>query len=386
MLLVALPILVFQLTNSTLQTSYAFLFELGPAVLLGPLGGVVADRWDRRRLLVGIAVAQAVALLPLLAVHTRVDLPILYGVIAVEAGLLTVFTPAKSAWLPVLVPRDGLVSANSLVGLNQNLGRLVGGPVGGLLLVLSGLRVIVLVDAFTFVVAAVLISGIASKVRSDTAPDPRSSPLNSSKTSGVHRILTGLVIAMLGGIAQGVFVVLFVVWVARELGGDAADIGLLRGVQAVGALAVGVMLATIRRAPRPGVLIAAGALSFGALMLLIWNAPAFTLALPVYVVLFVVVGAPAVAMITGLISLLQQETADRVRGRVFGIFGAVYDGSSAAGMLAAGLLGDRLGVMPILNVQAVLYLLAGLAALALVRNRSAPRVEDLIPEGDVVRA
>jgi hypothetical protein len=202
----------------------------------------------------------------------------------------------------------------------------------------------------------------------------------------MRRILTGLVIAMLGGAAQGVFVVLFLVWVARELHGDAADIGLLRGVQAIGAIAVGLILATIRHAPSPGRLIAAGALSFGVLMLLIWNGPAFTSALPVYVALFIVVGAPAVLMITGLISLLQQETADRVRGRVFGIFGAVYDGSSGVGMLAAGVLGDRLGVVPILNVQAGLYVMAGLAAALLLRGRSAPPVADPIPEGDVVRA
>jgi MFS family permease len=123
LLLVSLPILVYQLTGSTLRTSFAFLVELAPAVLLGPVAGYLADRLDRRRLLVGVSLAQAVTLLPLLSVDGPADLPVLYAVIAVEAALLTVFTPAKNALLPTLVPRDGLVSANSLVGLNQNLGR-----------------------------------------------------------------------------------------------------------------------------------------------------------------------------------------------------------------------------------------------------------------------
>ena len=82
LLLVSLPILVFELTGSTLQTSVAFLVELAPAVLLGPFAGYLADRLDRRRLLVTVTVVQAVALLPLLAVHDRGDLPILYAVVA----------------------------------------------------------------------------------------------------------------------------------------------------------------------------------------------------------------------------------------------------------------------------------------------------------------
>jgi hypothetical protein len=80
-------------------------------------------------------------------------------------------------------------------------------------------------------------------------------------------------------------------------------------------------------------------------------------------------------MITGLVSLLRQATTDHTRGRVFGVFGAVYDGSSGAGMLAAGLLGDQIGIMPMLNLQAVLYLAAGAAALLLLRNRATHRTQ-----------
>src|SRR5262249_33451797 len=83
LLLVSLPILVYELTGSALRTSFAFLIELVPAVLLAPVSGYLADRWNRRRLLVTVALAQAVALLPLLTVHDRRDLPVLYAVIAV---------------------------------------------------------------------------------------------------------------------------------------------------------------------------------------------------------------------------------------------------------------------------------------------------------------
>ncbi|GGM06771.1 MFS transporter [Dactylosporangium sucinum] len=366
LLLVALPILVYQRTQSTLQTAFAFLVELGPAVLLGPLAGRLADRVDRRRLLVAVVLAQAAALVPLLVSSA---LPVLYAVIATEAALVALFAPAKNALLPALVPDGELVSANALVGLNQNLGRLAGGPLGGLLLAVGDLRAIVLADLVTFLTAAALIAGIGARPAPARAKTAARAPLG--------RIRLALAVAALAGIAQGIFVVLFVVWVARELGGGATETGLLRGVQAVGAIAAGVLLAVLRRTPGPAVLIPAGAGAFGLLSVAVWNGPVVTTALPVYVALFVLVGVPGLVMVTGLVSHLQRVAGEGARGRVFGIFGAVYDGASGLGMLAAGLLGDRLGIMPILNTQAALYLAAGLL-FVLGRQSSSSSVENAL--------
>jgi MFS family permease len=68
-------------------------------------------------------------------------------------------------------------------------------------------------------------------------------------------------------------------------------------------------------------------------------------------------------MLSGLISSLQQATTDGERGHVFAAFGAAFALGQAAGMIAAGILGDRLGAVPLLNVQAICYLAGGLAAL-----------------------
>lgn len=157
MLLVALPILVYQLTGSSLGTSMAFLIELVPAVLITPLAGRLADRSDRRTLLVAVSMCQAAALLPLLA---GAHLPVLYCVIALQATLASLFDPAKNALLPTLVAEDQLVAANSLIGLNQNLGRLVGAALGGAALMAGGLSVIVAGDAASFLLSAVLIWGV----------------------------------------------------------------------------------------------------------------------------------------------------------------------------------------------------------------------------------
>ncbi|HKE64495.1 MAG TPA: MFS transporter [Micromonosporaceae bacterium] len=366
-LLAALPILVYQLTGSTVGTAAAFLVELVPPVLLAPVAGRVADRYERRRTLVVVSLLQAVALTPLLFVHDRSDLAIVYAVIAVESALAAIFDPTKNALLPTLVDADRLVSANSLIGLNQNIGRLVGAPLGGVLLVLGahatgGLDAIVAVDAASFFAAVALLSRLVSV---PAAPKPmhdgdRASP----QWRAVLRprvIRGGLAVIFTSSIAQGLFVVLYVVFVARALHGDAAEIGLLRGVQAVGAIAGGLLLAVVGRIA-PGRLTALAATLFGVLDLAIWNAPRLSTAVPIYVVLFIAAGVPGIAMVTGLLTLLQTATSDGQRGTVFAAFGVAASAGQAIGMIGGGLLGDRLGVIAVLNVQGALYLLAGAIA------------------------
>jgi MFS family permease len=362
LLKVSLPILVFRFTGSALGTAVAFLAELAPGIVLSPVAGHFADRWDRRRALVVLALVQAGALVPLLAVRSADDLWIGYAVITVQAAVFTMFEPTKNALLPTLVPSDRLVAANSLVGLNHNLGRLVGAPLGGGLLVVGNLSTIVAVDVITFVVAA----GLIGRLR---AARSRVSPVGPTDTNTVTAgvfarptVRSGLAVAGLSGAAQGVFVVLFVVFVARVLHGDEADIGLLRGVQAIGAIAGGLVLGGLRTALPPVGLTTWACVAFGVVALVIWNGPLVTTALPVYVVLFIAAGVPGVAIPTGLMSSLQQAAGEGRRGRVSAAFGATTNAGQALGMLAAGLLADRLGVVAMLNMQGVLYILAGLVA------------------------
>jgi hypothetical protein len=198
LLFVSLPIVVYERTGSTLGTAAAFMVELAPGVLLAPAIGRLADRPDRRLTLVAVSLAQAAALTPLLAAD---GLAVLYAVIALQAALAALFEPTKNALLPTLVERDRLVRANALVGLNQNLGRLVGGSLGGLLLATGGgLTTIVAVDAVSFLLAAGLNRGL-----------PRGAPRPVVTAAQAGRPLChGLIVLFVASVAQGIFVVLFV--------------------------------------------------------------------------------------------------------------------------------------------------------------------------------
>ncbi len=377
MLLVALPIVVYGMTGSALGTSIAFLAQLAPGVLLAPLGGRLADHADRRRVMLVVTTAQALSLLPLLAVGGRSGLAIVYGVIVVQASLATLFDPAKNALLPTLLPADELVSGNSLIALNSGIGRLAGGPLGGLLLAAGDLRTIVVADAVSFAAAGLLIARLPGAERGparDRRAVQRTPPPGGRGFAAVLRlreIRGALGVALVGQVAQGIFVVLFILFVARRLHGGAGEIGLLRGVQAIGAIAAGLVLSYMSTSHLAGRLTAAGALVFGVVDLTIWNLPPVTTAAGVYIALFIAAGAPGVVMETGLISFLQLAGTDRQRGRIFGAMTLADNAGQAVGMLAGGLLAGPLGLMGLLNAQGCLYLAAGALACATMARHPA---------------
>jgi predicted MFS family arabinose efflux permease len=156
-----------------------------------------------------------------------------------------------------------------------------------------------------------------------------------------------------------------VLFVAERLGGGAGEIGLLRGVQAVGSIAAGLVLTVLGRRFAPGGLVAWSAIAFGVLDLAVWDLSYLTTNAAGYVALFIVVGAPGVVMGTALISALQRASADGQRGAAFSVLGSAINLGQAVGMLAAGVLTASVGLMPMLNAQAALYLVAGLLSLRL---------------------
>ncbi|MEV0890777.1 MFS transporter [Promicromonospora sp. NPDC050262] len=362
LLFIALPLVVFQLTGSALGTAVAFLLELVPAVALAPLAARLVGRFDRRWMMVAVNIGQALVLLPLLWVHNAADLPIAYTVIVVHASLSTLFEPAKNTLLPDLVDSERLVSANALIGLNQNLGRLIGGPLGGILLAVGDLALIVVVDVATYLLSAVLIATLPAVGASQhPGPDRRTGSL--WEALRIRRLTGAYAVILITSMSQGMFLLLFVLFVLGPLGGSDADVGLLRGIQAVGAIAAGLVLGFLVRGSSPRALTAASVLAFGVMSLVTWNLPALTTDIGWYVGLFSAVGAPGVVMLAGLLSVFQQESEPRQRGAVFAAVGLVSAAGQGVGILLGALSDTMIGLLPLLQVQGCLYLAGGLVAL-----------------------
>ncbi len=370
MFMVAMPVYVYELTGSVGATATNFLVELLPALLLSPVAGVLADRWDRRRTMIGVSLAQTAALLPLLAVQGPGEVFVVNIVTAVQAALATVFQPAKYALLPSLVEREDVPAANGLVSLNGNLARLFGASAGGFVLAWSGLPGILAADGASFLLAILLLLrpfGVSRQVPVDqTAWRAYLEGLREIRNRAGLRAMVVTVALM--GLAQGLFAVLFVVFVTDRLGGGESDTGLLRGVQAIGGMAGGALVGTLARRIEPGRLLGWSLVVFSVMTAATWNSAYLTTSMPFFVGLFAVLGAPGIAAFAGRMSLTQMHTEDATRGRVLATLQSIFDGSQALGLICAGTLVARITLPLALDVQASLLALAGLLALWNVRR------------------
>ncbi|ASR36427.1 MFS transporter [Prauserella marina] len=366
---VALPLQVYALTGSAASTAATMVLGLLPAVLLSPVAGVLADRFDRRLVLLCACAGQCAAALPLLALGTNGALVLLYVVMGAQAAIASVIEPARNALVPSLVGAADVTTANALIGLNATLARLAGAWLGGVVLATGGLSSVVAAYLVTTGCAVALLVAPFPHLVPATEPGERTGALR-SWLEGLGEFIrdtrlrvTGVVIVLIS-CAQGMFLLLFVLFVTGPLGGGEAEVGLLRGVQAIGGLAAGAVLAVLGRRLVPGALFGWGVLAFAIISFVIWNGPALTVALGVYVGLFIVVGAPGVVLNTGMLSLLQTGSAPALTGRVLSTAFAVGAAGNVAGMLTAGWLAGTVGLGGLLNVQAGLLLVAGLIALA----------------------
>ncbi|WP_253776403.1 MFS transporter [Goodfellowiella coeruleoviolacea] len=157
-----LPLLVLHLTGSALQTAALYVLEYGPFLLLSLPGGVFADRFDRKRLLIaGDAVAGVVALALAVFVSLGVTaLPVIYLVAFVLACVEPIYHPAFQGLLPDVVAEDELDRANALLQSSDNILSLAGPVLAGGLVALVGYEAAIYVDAGSFVVSALVIAAI----------------------------------------------------------------------------------------------------------------------------------------------------------------------------------------------------------------------------------
>nr|WP_281378314.1 MFS transporter [Deinococcus budaensis] len=152
---IALPVYVYTETNSTLATALSVMANALATIVIGQVAGVFVDRWNHRRtLLWGNLVLAALTLVFLTVLHAPwwLILPVAF----VQSAAGQFLGPAENALLPTLVTEQDLAAANSLNALNNNLARLLGPALGGLLIASIGFAGVV-VDALTYLLAAGLV-------------------------------------------------------------------------------------------------------------------------------------------------------------------------------------------------------------------------------------
>ncbi|MFI7699809.1 MFS transporter [Nonomuraea sp. NPDC049480] len=361
----ALAFHIYRLTGSTLSTAIMLLISRLPDVVLGSVAGALADRWDRRRLLVAADLLLALGLLPLLLVRNPAQVWIVYCVALWTGILSTLLAPAQKALVPQLVTESQLVRANALLGQGGQIARLLGAMLGGVAVSAGGLTTVVLIDVAGFLISAAL----QSTLRTPRRPAPIAARLSRQWVAGVHlamgdagvRLL--VVYMMITGLGEGVFATLAAPFVADVLGGGADAYGLFLSVQAVGGIVGGLAVAAHPGNAAPRLLLGTATITFGVVDLALF---AYPLALPELwpaFVLIVLAGGPAAAAMAGFTTLAQTVTADDHRGRVFGLLGSAQATTALMGTALAGVLGGWIGIVPTLCLHAGGLIAAGLLVL-----------------------
>ncbi len=374
---IALPIYVIRLTGSAAAVSGVVLAGLLASLVIGPLAGVWVDRWDRRRVLVVVSAAQALALLPLLAVGSASLVWIAAAVSFSESALSQFVGPAESALLPRLVPAGQLAAANSLNSLGTFVARLAGPAAGGIVTAVSGLTGAVLLDAVSFAAAAgacALITGRHRALRDRRPQRRRGSRLAGELAEGLaaiaaNRITRAVAIFMTTiSVGEGMMSSLFALWVTGALGAGSAQMGWMLSAQAVGGITGSLAGTWAARRLRPVSLGCAAMALFGLGDLVIFNYPRWYTALWPLIGLFFGIGVPAGAGYPALLTLFQIQVPDRLRGRLFAVLAVGQAAAGIAGAMVAGLLGRKIGVMDLLTAQGGGYVLAA-AALRILAGR-----------------
>jgi predicted MFS family arabinose efflux permease len=395
-LIVGLPFEIYRRTGSTIATGAMVLAFLVPTILLGSIGGVFVDRWDRRRLMIATNLVLAVAILPLLAIDA-LGIWVAYAVLLLSSSLEQLFGPAENALLPNLLenPDDDLVTANALNGLNNHLARLIGPVLGGVVVASGGLLAVTVIDAASFLVAATLITSI----RTDRGKAVRHDSLEHEAASAWRRlanewrdglrttihqpVLRGLLVFfVITRIGEGLTATLFVPWTTDALNSDATGYGLLLATQAIGGFAGAFVIGRMGSRIDPLRLVIASALVFGFIDLGLFTYPAFFPHIAPALVIMVIVGVPGAGMMAGWTTLEQKMTSDSHRGRVIGALGAVGAAGSLVGAVGAGFLGEFVPVVALLIVQGSGYVIGGFTMWLMTRGERAPSgtVTPAVPE------
>ncbi len=378
-LMTALPYVVYDRTGSVLATAGMVAAELTPSILLSSFAGVLVDRWDRRRVLVATHLLQALTVTALLLVDDG-SLWVVYVVAAGQSAFASFSQPAESALLPTLVEGDQLVAANALNVLNNRLGRLAGVPLGAALLAASGLTLVVVVDALSFVAAAALVAVMTRPVAADatggalTEAESALARFWAEWLAGLRIVREDRTIAMLfvvfGLMTFGGTMLdpLFVPWVTDILGRGVGAVALLMTTASLAGIAGSLVVGAVGHRVAARTLIGWSSALAGLLLLLRFHVPV----LGVAVGLSALGGITAVASSVGVETLAQERTPEHVRGRVFGSLQATVWLMSLLGAVVGGVVGQVVGLLPALDLASALVGLSGVVVLCMRGCRAGP--------------
>lgn len=365
---VAIGWLVYRLSHSAFLLGVVTFAGLVPAFLLGPLAGVLVDRWNKHRLLVATQIASALqsALLAIPTLLGKVTIPEIIA-LCIFQGLINAFDiPARQSLIvSMLDDRADLPNAIALNSLMVNGARLIGPACAGFLIAWFGEGGCFAIDAVSYL--AVIVTLLMMRISVPRRPKSEQKHILHEIHEGFRYVARSRTISSVIGLLAFVsfvgvpFGTLFPVIVTERLAGGASLLGYLTAASGLGAMVGGLFLARRKGAKGLETVIVGSTLCFGLGLIAFGMSRTLTLSL----VMVFVAGLGMMVQMSASNTLLQTVVDENKRGRVMSMFAMAYTGMVPLGSLAAGYFTDRFGAGAVLEWGGVCCALAGGAYLRL---------------------
>jgi MFS family permease len=340
-----LLVFVYERTRSAAWVAAASIVRITPEIIFGPIAGVVADRYGRKRVMIACDAARA-ALMFALAAAAVFDAPIAAALAMVFLATIagTPSLPAAGAIVPSLVDEEALASANSLISVVDYTALALGPALGGVLVIFGSPTTVFAINGATFLLSSLLLIRLPDQPRpAEAAP---TSSLKDNIVEGFKALraspeaTTLLALIPPNSFVPGISFVAFVLIADRFLGTGAEGATFLFAAVGVGGMLGGVLVGRASRSRRPGSLVGASvvlvAASFAAL--------AFTRSVPVAYLLMGLLGAAIIVGEVVTTTVLQRLLPEEVLGRIFGLMGSLIYAAILVGSLLAPVLVAAFGL------------------------------------------
>jgi MFS family permease len=378
--LIAQTLLVLELTDSGVALGLLAAAQFGPVLVFGAFAGLVADRSDKRRLLLGIqtfAMFQSFAL----AALAFQDSPPVWAiyVIASFGGMATAFdNPARRAFVVELVPEAQITNAVSLNSALMTGSRIIGPALGGLLVATAGFGWAFFFNGLTYLA---VLAGLRMIDPSQVRPAPVTPRGKGQVRAGLAYAwsITELRVPLLMMTVIGTFAFNFQtvlpLFAVRDLDGQDITFSLLMSVVSVGSL-----IGALRSARRTGIsvhTVSVASFGFGVSMLALAIAPNQ----PIAFAIGAVMGFTSISFMTASTAIVQLRSDPMMRGRVLALQALVFLGSTPIGGPIVGAISESFGARYGLLLGALATLAAAAYGLLVVRReRELPIPDDVVPE------
>ena len=359
----------FKLHASAREVSLITVAFLMPLAIVGPIAGVFVDRWDARRTMITSDLVRcALALLLVLATSVWH----IYAILFALSTLSAFFIPAQSVTTPMIVAREGLLSASAAMQQTVQGVRIISPAIAAALVGWLGERSCYYLDSASFLISAMLIATIHPSI-ARTHIDKQLKSTLSELFSGIRFVLTHPVIGfVITSIAAGTFAVacfsaLIAVYVRDILHADAILFGALGSLIGAGMLLGGFGVVPLaRRVSKKEALILIGIVGNGVFILLIAAAGNRIVTLASCVA----IGLSSAFIMVPAGALMQSEVPHEMRGRVSSSSISLITLSQGLAMLIAGDLAARVGIVPVYFGSAVVLFIVGLIGHVRLRQRA----------------